>query len=77
MIRNNLILASADHVAADALVAKLLGFNPWDIEFLHMAQQREMGHMDLEKADIIGDDPTSLIKAWSKPTAWYGRANRE
>lgn len=77
IIRNNLILASGDPVAADALVAKLLGFNPWDIEFLHMAQQREMGHMDLDKADISGDDPTPLIKSWGKPKNWYGRANRE
>jgi uncharacterized protein (DUF362 family) len=77
MIRNNLILASRDPVAADALVAKLLGFNPWDIEFLHMAQQREMGYMDLDKADIIGDDPAPFIKAWGKPKNWHGRANRE
>lgn len=76
MLRNNLVLASRDPLAADALVAKLLGFNPWDIEFLHMAQQREMGSMNLDEADVIGDDPTNLEARWGKPKGWYGRANR-
>src|SRR5690349_12555463 len=69
MLRNNLVLASRDPVAADALVAQLMGFNPWDIEFLHMAEQREMGVMS--GADVIGDDPTPLRKSWSKPKNWY------
>ena len=77
VIRNNLILASRDPVAADALVAKLLGFNPWDIEFLHMAEQREMGRLDLRNAEVNGDDPGLFVKAWGKPKNWYGRGNRE
>ncbi|HYM06367.1 MAG TPA: DUF362 domain-containing protein [Terriglobales bacterium] len=77
MLRNNLVLASRDPVAADALVAQLLGFNPWDIEFLHMAEQRDMGCMNLEKANVIGDDPARLAGHWGKPKGWYGRANRE
>jgi uncharacterized protein (DUF362 family) len=75
MLRNNLVLASRDPVAADALVARLLGFNPWDIEFLHMAQQREMGVMS--GADVIGDDPAPLVRCWTKPKNWYGRGNRD
>lgn len=77
MVRNNLVMASRDPVAADALVAKLMGFNPWDIEFLHMAEQRGMGSMDLGKIEVVGDDPTPLCARWGKPKNWYGRANRE
>jgi|SRR5579871_794314 len=77
MIRSNLVMASRDPVAADALVARLLGFNPWDIEFLHMAQQREMGIMDLSQADVIGDDPSRFVRHWQKPKNWFGRGNRE
>lgn len=77
MLRNNLILAGRDPVVTDALVAQLMGFNPWDIEFLHMAQQRGMGSMDLEKADIIGDDPARFQARWGKPKGWYGRGNRD
>ena len=77
MVQNNLVMASRDPVAADALVARLLGFNPCDIEFLHMVQQREMGSMDLMQADIIGDDPTRFERHWAKPKNWFGRGNRE
>ena len=76
MMRHNLVLAGRDPVATDALVAQLMGFNPWDIEFLHMAQQRGMGNMDLERADIIGDDPARFQSRWGKPKGWYGRGNR-
>ena len=75
MLRNNLVMASRDPVAADALAAHLLGFNPWDIEFLHMAEQREMGVMS--GAEVIGDDPAPLRKSWAKPKNWYGRGNRD
>lgn len=77
MIRSNLVLASRDPVAADALTARLLGFNPWDIEFLHMAGQREMGDMDLSHADVVGDDPARFVRHWAKPKNWYGRGNRQ
>jgi hypothetical protein len=54
-----------------------MGFNPWDIEFLHMVQQRGMGSMDQEKANVIGDDPVRFQARWGKPKGWYGRGNRD
>ena len=77
MIRSNLVLAGEDPVATDALVASLLGYQPWDIEFLHMASQRQMGSMDLRDADVTGDDPAGFRRRWAKPRNWYGRCNRE
>jgi len=76
-VRTNVILAGEDTVATDALVAHLLGFNTWDIEFLHMAAQRELGVMDLAKADLAGDDPGPYVRQWGKPRPWWGRCNRE
>lgn len=76
MIRTNLVLASRDPVAADALAAHLLGFNPEDIEYLHMAQAREAGSMDLGASDVRGDDPGRLAARWTKPADWHGRGNR-
>ncbi|MCL6544431.1 MAG: DUF362 domain-containing protein [Bryobacteraceae bacterium] len=75
-VRSNLILAGEDPVAADALAAYLIGFQPCDIEFLHMASQRGMGVMNLEQADVAGDDPGQLRARWGKPNNWYGRCNR-
>lgn len=76
LVQSNLVLASEDPVATDSLVAHLLGYNPWDIEFLHMAAKREMGTRDLAQVDVLGADPDPLRRRWAKPKAWYGRANR-
>lgn len=76
-VRSNLVMACEDPVASDAMVAKLLGFNPHDIEFLHMADKRLMGSMDLGRVDLRGDDPDKHSRMWEKPKQWYGRCNRE
>lgn len=77
MLRNNAIIAGENAVATDALVANLAGFNAWDIEFLHMAAQRDMGSMDLDRIEVAGDDPVRLRQRWAKPRNWFGRCNRE
>lgn len=76
-VRSNLVFACEDPVMADAMAAKLMGFQTWDMEFLHMAAKRQMGSMDLMAADVRGDDAERLIRRWEKPKNWYGRANRE
>ena len=40
MVRNNLVLAGEDTVATDAVVAKLLGFNGADVDYLQMGAAR-------------------------------------
>jgi len=75
-VRSNLVLAGEDPVATDALVADLMGFQPADIEFLHMANQRGMGVMDLGAVDVAGDEPGKFRSRWGKPNNWYGRCNR-
>ena len=62
--------------ATDAFLAQLMGFNPWDIDFLHMAQKRGMGAMDLSAVRVNGDDPSRFVREWGKPRDWWGRCNR-
>jgi uncharacterized protein (DUF362 family) len=76
MVQSNLVLAGEDPVAVDSLVAHLLGFNPWDMEFLHMAAKRQMGTRELADVDVDGGDPVHLRRRWAKPKAWFGRGNR-
>jgi hypothetical protein len=52
----NLILASSDSVAIDALAARLMGFDPMSIPFLRMAHERGLGIADLRAIDVVGDD---------------------
>jgi uncharacterized protein (DUF362 family) len=77
IIRNNLILAGEDPVAADTVIARLLGFNPWDIDYLHLASRRGLGTMDLRGIDLVGDEADRYQRSWGKPGRWYGRCNRE
>ncbi len=69
-VRSNLILAGEDPVATDALVADIMGYQPSDIEFLHMASQRQMGTMDLRNVEVAGDEPDQVRRRWGKPTNW-------
>jgi hypothetical protein len=51
----NVILASADSVAIDAVAAKLMGFEPMEIPYLRMATERGLGEARIEKIEIAGD----------------------
>jgi uncharacterized protein (DUF362 family) len=51
----NVILASADQVAIDAVAAKLMGFDPMDIPFIKTAHDLGLGCGDPREIDIVGD----------------------
>jgi len=52
----NLILASADQVAIDAVAARLMGFDPLTIPFIRLAHERGLGVGDVRELDLVGDD---------------------
>ncbi|HEY3358000.1 MAG TPA: DUF362 domain-containing protein [Polyangia bacterium] len=52
----NVILASADQVAIDAVAAKLMGFDPLaDVKFIRLAHERGLGCGDVRDIEIVGD----------------------
>ena len=51
----NVVLASADQVAIDAVVAKLMGFDPMSIKFIRLAHEAGLGCCDINKIQIVGD----------------------
>jgi hypothetical protein len=51
----NVILASGDQVAIDAVAAKLMGFEPLSIPFIRMAHELGLGCGDPRQIDIVGD----------------------
>ena len=57
----NLILASADQVAIDAIAAKIMGFDPLSIPYLRMCEERGLGVADPRRIEIVGD--TELASA--------------
>jgi len=52
----NVILASSDQVAIDAVAAKIMGFDPLkDIKFIRLAHELGLGCGDCREIEIIGD----------------------
>ena len=52
----NILLASADQVAIDAVAARLMGFNPMDIKYINLAHQAGLGVGKPEEIRLVGDD---------------------
>jgi uncharacterized protein (DUF362 family) len=77
----NVILASADQVAIDAVAARLMGFDPLQIKYIRLAQEQGLGVGDPREIECVGDDISGVqwgfkvgrnshsFLAW---LAWYG-----
>src|SRR5512137_1817666 len=77
----NVILASADQVAIDAVAAKLMGFDPLSIKYIRLAHERGLGVGDPREIELVGDDVSGenwgfevgycshTFLAW---LSWYG-----
>jgi uncharacterized protein (DUF362 family) len=52
----NVILASADQVAIDAIAAKLMGIDPLSIKYIRIAHEMGLGCGDPEQIEIVGDE---------------------
>ncbi len=52
----NVILASADLVAIDAVAAKMMGFDPLAIDYIRIAHEKGLGCGDVASIDVVGED---------------------
>ena len=52
----NVLLASADQVAIDAISAKLQGFDPMSIKFIRLAHEKGLGVGDPNQIQVVGYD---------------------
>jgi uncharacterized protein (DUF362 family) len=77
----NILLASEDQVAIDAVAAKLMGFDPMTIRYIRLATEKGLGNGDVHQIELVGDDISEenwnfkitrnshTFLAW---LAWYG-----
>jgi len=77
----NVIMASADQVAIDAVAARLMGFDPLAIGYIRLAHEQGLGVGDPREIEMVGSDVaaeswgfevgynTHSFLAW---LAWYG-----
>jgi len=59
----NIMLASADQTAIDAVAAKMMGFNPMDIKYIHLAHRAGLGVGKPEEIELVGDDVSN--ESWN------------
>jgi len=55
-VEKNLLLASADQVAIDAVAAKVMGFDPFEIGYIRLAHEQKLGIGDPRQIEVVGDD---------------------
>jgi uncharacterized protein (DUF362 family) len=77
----NVILASSDQVAIDAVAARLMGFDPLQLKYICLAHEQGLGIGDPRQIELVGDDVSNenwnfkvgynshSFLAW---LAWYG-----
>jgi uncharacterized protein (DUF362 family) len=51
----NVILASSDQVAIDAMAAKMMGFNPLELPYIRIAHDLGLGCGDPRDIEVVGD----------------------
>ncbi len=54
-VRKDVIVASADQVAIDAIAAKMMGFDPMSIRYIALAHEAGLGVGDPREIEIVGD----------------------
>jgi uncharacterized protein (DUF362 family) len=55
-VQKDVILASGDQVAIDAIAAKLMGFDPMEIGYIRLAHEQGLGVGNPSEIEIVGDD---------------------
>jgi uncharacterized protein (DUF362 family) len=53
-VQKDVVLASGDQVAIDAVAAKLMGFDPLSIRYLALAHERGLGIADPRDIELVG-----------------------
>ncbi len=66
-VRSGLLLASRDCIALDAVSSAIMGFSPLDIPMLRMAQERNLGTIDLNGIEIVGERIENVKMDFKKP----------
>jgi uncharacterized protein (DUF362 family) len=64
----NVILASGDQVAIDAVSAKLMGFDPMTIKYIRLAHEAGLGVGDTREIEFVGDDVSG--ESWGFDVGW-------
>jgi uncharacterized protein (DUF362 family) len=63
-VQMNTILASSDVVAADATAARVMGFDPDEVDHIRWAHESQVGNKD--NAEILGDGVDAVKRVFGR-----------
>ncbi|UCE36774.1 MAG: 4Fe-4S binding protein, partial [Thermoplasmata archaeon] len=69
--KSNVVLASQDCIAIDAVGSTIMGYSPNEIPTLKIAQNRGLGTIDLNKITIKGERIDAVKTDFKKPVRIY------
>jgi uncharacterized protein (DUF362 family) len=83
----NVMLASSDQVAIDAVAAKMMGFDPMSLAYINLAHQDGLGTGDPREIEIVGDTDAAhenwkfhvgknLVRVGGGDLIWFGPLKR-
>jgi len=83
----NVMLASADQVAIDAVSAKMMGFDPMTLDYIRLAHEDGLGVGDPRQIEIVGDVDAAnenwkfhvgknLVRLGGGDLIWFGPLKR-
>ena len=84
-VEKSLMLASSDSVAIDAVVARIMGFDPMKIDFIRLAHEDGLGVGRIEEIEVVGEDISGMNFQFSVGNnlasrvgnfVWYGPLRR-
>jgi uncharacterized protein (DUF362 family) len=79
--QKNVIIASGDQVAIDAIAAKMMGFDPMSIQYLNLAHNAGLGVADPREIEVVGADISNeswgfkvgaTLHSFMGYLAWFG-----
>lgn len=59
-MEKGLILASPDSVAIDTVAAKIMGFDPFKIDYIKLAHEDGLGVGRIEEIEVLGEDISDM-----------------
>ncbi len=72
----DILLASSDQVAIDAISAKLQGFNPMDLKFIRLAHELGLGVGDPKEIEVVGTDISAEDWAFVQEDTFASRGQK-
>ena len=69
-VKLNVIVAGGDPVATEAVVAEIMGFNPYDIYHLHLSAAKGFGTWDRYQIQVVGRSIEEVRRPFRKPSKW-------